>query len=68
MMSKPAYRFAPEVRQQAVRMMPEREKRELRQANKILRKAFAYCAQAERACERAISGKTLGLGLRIWER
>jgi len=26
---------------------PERENRELRQANEILRKASAYCAQAE---------------------
>ncbi len=33
----------------ARRVSPERENRELRQANDILRKASAYLAQAERA-------------------
>ena len=73
-MGKTTNKFAPEVRQRAVRMVLERvkkvevdsgkragvpieltdrlkalerENRELRQANKILRKASAYFAQAE---------------------
>ena len=47
-------RYSPEVRARAVRMVLERENRELRQANEILRKASAYFAQAEldRRCKR----------------
>jgi hypothetical protein len=40
-------RFSPEVHQHAVRLVLERENRELRQANEILRKASAYLAAAE---------------------
>ncbi|MCG3775258.1 MAG: hypothetical protein JW395_2089 [Nitrospira sp.] len=43
-MGRPS-RFAPEVRERAVRMVEEH--RELRRANEILRKASAYFAQAE---------------------
>lgn len=47
MTSKTTNKFSPEVRERAVRMVLERENRELRQANEILRKASAYFAQAE---------------------
>lgn len=39
--------YSPEVRERAVRLVLERENRELRQANEILRKASAYFALAE---------------------
>lgn len=46
-MSKTTNNYAPELRERAVRMVPERENRQRRQASEILRKASAYCAMAE---------------------
>jgi len=46
-MSKTTNKFSPEVRERAVRMVSEREVKELRRANEILRKASAYFAMTE---------------------
>jgi transposase-like protein len=40
-------KFSAEVRERAVRLVLERENRELKRANEILRKASAFFAQAE---------------------
>ena len=50
MTSKTTNKYGSEVRERAAQLKAlERENRELRQANEILRKASAYFAQAERA-------------------